>query len=63
MIVINLGSSVPIDGSKCYPKCSGLIVTSYTQHEMEDKFQSKLLSYLFKNDLSVYEKELKGLLQ
>ena len=56
-------SNVTIDGSNCYPKCSGLIVTSYTQHDMEDKFRSKLLSYLFKKDLTVYENELKGLQQ
>ena len=35
-------------------------MTSYTQHEMEDKFQSKLLSYLFKKDFSLFREELKG---
>ena len=54
-------SNVTINGPKCYKKCSGLIVTSYTEHEMEDKFQTDLLKYLFEKDLSLYNQELKGL--
>ena len=54
-------SNVTIDGSNCYKKCSGMIVTSYTQQEMEDQFRSELLSYLFQKDILLNKHELRGL--
>ena len=52
-----------IDDSNCYKKCSGLIVTSFTPQEMDNKFRSKLLKYLFSKDvvLDNYSNDLRGL--
>ena len=36
-------SSTKVDDSDCLQQCSGLIVTSYDQQDIEDKFRKKLV--------------------
>ena len=35
---------IPMDSSNCLQKCSGMLVTSYTQHDIENQELPKLVS-------------------
>ena len=54
-------SSINIDNFVCLPQCSGLIVTSYDQHEIEDRLSNvvnKMLQHIY--DLKKHKNEYQG---
>ena len=54
-------SSIKVENSNCLQQCSGIIVTSYDQQDIEDKF-IKLVEYMSKGsyDFRNIGKEFQG---